>query len=330
LYICLLPIRTVIGSRIEVFTFVINAKAGRGRAAKVRPTIERFMAAAGRPFQIVVTESPDQATRVASRSAAEGEVVVAVGGDGSIHHVFRGLVDAADNFGIDPKMGILPVGTGNDLARMLRLPGEWEAALTILTTEVARRIDFGSVTWEGVDDAGSRPFINVAGMGLDAQAGLLAVKLKPYIGNLCYTVSPVLSVWTYRRPHGTVTIDGGNGVAPVWRGKMLLTSIANGKWVGGGITISPAARIEDGMLDLCLVGDMSSFRVLRVLPKAIGGRHEGEREIVTHQFKEKVVVELEAPVPIHLDGEPCTRTARRAEFRVHAGSIRVVAPDPMR
>lgn len=313
-----------------MFVFVINARAGRGRAAKVRPTIERFMAGRGHPFRIVVTASPDQATQVACRAASEGHAVIAVGGDGSIHHVFRGLIEAADSFGVDPTLGILPVGTGNDLARMLRLPREWEASLELLVGGSDRRIDFGSVLWEGPDDAGSRPFINVAGIGLDAEAALLAVKLKPYIGNLCYTVSPAISVWTFQRPDCTLTIDGGNGTGGVWHGKMLLASIANGKWVGGGITISPSARVEDGMLDLCLLKDMNSFRALRVLPKAVRGLHESEPGVEAHQFRESVIVEAGAPLPIHLDGEPCTRTARRAEFRVHAGSIRVISRDPIR
>jgi YegS/Rv2252/BmrU family lipid kinase len=308
-----------------VYAFIINAAAGRGRAAKVRPTIERFMASVDAAFRVVETDSTDEATEASSDAARSGEVVVAVGGDGSIHYVTRGLIEAAEMHGVEPTLGILPVGTGNDLARMLSLSRTVDDALQTLVNTPPRGIDYGTVTWEGPRDRGRQPFINVAGIGLDARSARLAVRLKPYIGNLCYTVSPALSVWAWKSPLANVVMDTRSAVEERWEGKLLLASVANGKWVGGGITISPRAEIDDGLLDLCLVRDVSPLRALFILPKAISGRHERLSEVEARQFV-SLSLALSTPAPIHLDGEPCTDEASHARFDVGVGRLRVIAP----
>jgi YegS/Rv2252/BmrU family lipid kinase len=308
-----------------VYAFIINAAAGGGRAAKVRPTIERFMTAADAAFRIHETRTPEEATTLARDAAGEGDVVVAVGGDGSIHHAFSGIVDAIDSGAAAPTFGILPVGTGNDLARMLGLPDRMEDALAILTRGGAREIDYGTVAWEGASGAGVRPFINVAGIGLDAKAALLAPKLKPYLGNLCYTVSPAISVWTWNSPEATIETIDGEGSVFRWKGKFLLASVANGKWVGGGITISPQALLDDRHLDLCLVRATGPLRALVILPKAVKGRHTGLPEVEARPFQEMSVA-VSLPSPIHLDGEPCTEDATHARFTVSSGQIRILVP----
>jgi len=309
-----------------VYAFIINAAAGGGRAAKVRPAIERFMTSVGSAYCIEETRSPGEASDISCDAATRGDVVVAVGGDGSIHHAFSGLVRAIDA-GHEPTLGILPVGTGNDLARMLELPKQMDDVLAVLTRRHVREIDYGTVEWEGPSGSGIRPFINVAGIGLDAKAALLAPKLKPYLGNLCYTVSPALSVWTWRSPECVIEAVDGVGDTYHWSGKFLLASVANGKWVGGGITISPEASLDDGHLDLCLMKATSPLRALVILPQAVKGRHENLPEVDARQFQAMSVV-VSNPSPIHLDGEPCVEDAVRARFAVSSGRIRVLAPSP--
>lgn len=308
-----------------MYAFIINADAGGGRAAKVRPAIERFMAASGAGFRIEETRSPEEASAASRDAAAAGHIAVAVGGDGSIHHVFSGLVEAIDA-GISPTLGILPVGTGNDLARMLRFPDRTRDALSVLTRGHVRNIDYGTVSWEGPSSSGTRPFINVAGIGLDAQAALLAPKLKPFLGNFCYKVSPAIAVWTWKSPEASIEAVDGDGQTYRWSGRLLLASVANGKWVGGGITISPDAILDDRHLDLCLLRATSPLRALAILPQAVRGRHTRLPEIDSRQFQHMSVT-VSNPSPIHLDGEPCVSDALHAHFAVSPGQIRIIAPD---
>lgn len=308
-----------------MYVFIINAKAGGGRAAKVRPIIERFMADARATYRVCETSASGDAVDLSREASRAGETVVAVGGDGSIHHVASGLIEAFEATGTPPTLGILPLGTGNDLARMLGMSRKIEESLEVLLRGHVRHVDYGLVDWEGMETSGRRPFINCAGMGLDAQSALLAVKLKPYIGNLCYTLSPALSVWTWKQPNAVIEAVDGTGDAYRWNGKFLLASVANGKWVGGGITISPDARIDDRLLDLCLVEGVRPMRALRILPRAVKGDHIDFPEVTAKQFQ-TLDVTISHPAPIHLDGEPCTRDATRARFAVSAGQLRVIAP----
>ena len=283
------------------------------------------MAAAGVDFQIVETASPEEASRLSRHVAVEGRTPVAVGGDGSIHHVFSGLVEAAEEHSVDPTLGILPVGTGNDLARMLGIPLTLEDSLASLVRGASRSIDFGFVEWDDPKGGGRRPFINVAGIGLDARSAMLAVKLKPYLGNLCYTVAPALSVWTWERPTATIEVEDATGERTGWTGEFLLASVANGKWVGGGIKISPDAQIDDGLLDLCLIRAASPVRALVILPKAVKGRHNGLPEVDARPFR-TMTIAVSRGSPIHLDGEPCTPNATWARFVVSSRRLVVVTP----
>jgi diacylglycerol kinase family enzyme len=209
---------------------------------------------------------------------------------------------------------------------MLGIPLTLEDSLASLVTGASRAIDFGIVEWDDSQGGGRRPFINVAGIGLDARSSMLAVKLKPYLGNLCYTVAPALSVWTWKRRTATIEVEDATGESTGWTGDFLLASVANGKWVGGGIKISPDAQIDDGLLDLCLIRATSPVRALVILPKAVKGRHTGLPEVDARPFR-SMIIGVSRESPIHLDGEPCTPNATRARFAVSSRRLVVVAPE---
>ena len=303
-----------------MYTFILNPKAGGGRAGKVRPEIERYMAAAGLDFDVVETKTPAQATSAARAAALSSSVVVSTGGDGSLHHVASGVIEARLS-GSDCVLGVLPVGTGNDFARMLGMPTGTEEALQALTTAERVAADHGWAIWEADGVAVRRPFINCAGIGMDAQAALLATKLKPYLRNASYVVAPALSVLRWRAPKARLSATSEAGRRAInWDGRLTMASVANGKWVGGGIHISPSAEIDDRALDLCLIPKLSIAKAYWLLPKAVKGKHEGRPEVISIQAS-RIKVETEAPVPIYVDGEPGAAAVTSASFEVAASEL---------
>lgn len=253
--------------------------------------------------------------------------VVSVGGDGSLHYVACGLIEAR-LAGSSAVLGILPVGTGNDFARMVGMPGDPEKALTGLITSTKAAVDHGWLIWRDNGLAIRRPFVNCAGIGLDAKSAVLASRLKRFIGNLAYVAAPAIGVLGWRAPRAEVSIDpDGAGPIEQWRGRIMLASVTNGKWIGGGIKISPAAEIDDRALDLCLVPRLSIPRAYLLLPKAMKGQHEDRPEMIMRSVK-RVRVSSDDPMPVYVDGEPAATSVKEATFEIAAGELPVLVPKP--
>jgi diacylglycerol kinase (ATP) len=304
-----------------VYSFILNPNAGSGRAAKVRPLIERYMTATGLDFDVIETRAPSESIEASRSAAMSSSVVVSVGGDGSLHYVAAGMIEAR-LVGSRSVLGILPVGTGNDFARMLGMPADPEACMSALLNSETIAADHGWAIWEedGVDIR--RPFINCAGIGLDAKSALLATKLKPFVGNAAYLIAPALTVLTWRSPGARIVFDLKNDV---WEGELMLASVANGKWIGGGIEISPDADIDDRVLDLCMIPKISIPRAYWLLSKAAKGKHVGRSGVVDRQI-ERITVTTDDPVPVYVDGEPGALSVTKASFEVAAGELPVLKP----
>ncbi|MFV1979522.1 MAG: diacylglycerol kinase family protein, partial [Rhodothermia bacterium] len=110
-----------------------------------------------------------------------------------------------------------------------------------------------------------------------------------------------------------------------WEGRLMLASVANGKWIGGGIQISPDARIDDRVLDLCLIPQISIPRAYWLLPKAAKGKHVGRRGVINRQIK-RITVTTTNPVPVYVDGEPGALSVTKATFEVAGGELPILVP----
>jgi len=276
------------------------------------------------PHVIITTSSADEAVSKAREHAESGQIVVACGGDGSVHYVASGFVAAVDR--ANAAFSVLPAGTGNDFARMIGMPTQIDDALDVITTRGVRPVDYGVAAWKFDGEDQSRPFFNCAGIGLDAKAALLATRLKPYIGNSTYLVSPALTLLRWSAPQAkVVTTDDSGETTMSWRGPFLLASVANGKWIGGGIKISPEAQIDDGKLDLCLIRKTHLLKSYILLAKASSGGHAAS-DAVTARAAARICVELDAEVPVYVDGEPGAPRVRQATFDVKAGNLPTIRP----
>jgi YegS/Rv2252/BmrU family lipid kinase len=308
------------------YKIVINPAAGRGAGGHVRPSLERILDQAGVVYEITETTAPGHATRI-GREALLGpdDVIVAVGGDGTAHEIVNGLVLGAQERGEWASgkpvgaLGLIPIGTGDDLAWGLGFPQvDLEAACRILLADHRRVVDLGQVT----DDRGQTEiFHNHLGGGFEAAAAIESLKLRELPSIMLYLIAVARIIPQYHHPVPvTVNYGGVTSTRP-----MLLVSTANGGRTGRTFKMAPDARPDDGLLDLILASTNSIARILHLLPHFMRGTHTTLSKWVTMDRISHLVVEAPGGIPVHLDGEIYSPSTKRLEVTVLPGRLQVVA-----
>jgi diacylglycerol kinase (ATP) len=283
---------------------ILNPAAGNGRAGARRSELEELLARAtrehggdsGHPpveWRIVETRVSGETIDLAAKAVQEGaDIVAAAGGDGTCGEVAQGIV------GTGARLGVLPMGSGNDFARMLGLhSSELSQAVQALFTGVLRPIDLGR-TQTNHDQLECNLFATIAGCGFDAVATQRALQgFRLFHGRAGYFAAVICSIFTYRSPNMTVTVDGESTEL-----KGMLCSVCNTRSYGGGMKVAPDALIDDGLFDICLLRDASILEFLMAFPRVYKGTH------VTHpkvQMMRGKVVEVvtDPPLPVLIDGE---------------------------
>jgi len=270
---------------------ILNPVAGGGRAGRLAGWVSERLAA--RPdARFEVTRRAGHAEQLAASAAGNHDRVIAVGGDGTIQEVMNGLVNGAPAASI----GIVPVGSGNDLARSLGLPRDPAAAWTIALGSSERAIDLALAT---SGDGRSRWFGSAGGIGFDAQvAAAMATRSRWQRGQAGYLLTTLAELRRFSNRRIELTIDGVPRET-----RALFVAIANGEYYGGGMRIAPGAAVDDGMLDLCIVGDVSRLTALRQLANLYRGTHVGHPKVEMAQGH-TIEVDGEPGTLTHLDGEP--------------------------
>jgi diacylglycerol kinase (ATP) len=271
---------------------VVNPAAGGGRAGRFVPWIRERLAQRT-DVDLRVTTAPGQAEALAADAVAAGrERVVAVGGDGTVQEVLNGLLTA----GTPGELGVLPVGTGNDLARSLGLPADPAEAWTIAVGHATSPLDVALAT----NGAGRRRwFASAGGVGFDAQvAAAMATRRGWQAGKAGYLLTTLSELRRFENCAVRLEVDGD-----VIEGRVLFVAFANGEYYGGGMRIAPGARTDDGRLDICVVGDISRLTAIRQLPNLYRGTHTRHSAVSMHSGS-TLSIEGEDGVAIHLDGEP--------------------------
>ena len=271
---------------------IVNPTAGNGRAARALPWIrERLEPRA--EARVEVTGRPGDAERLAAGGRAAGhDRIVALGGDGTVQEVVNGILAS----GASSSLGIVPLGSGNDLARSLGLPRELGAAWRIAVGERSRPIDVGRAT----NGAGaSRWFASAGGIGFDAQVAAAMVARRGWQGGRAgYLLTALDELRRFENRRVQLSLDGAEHAADV-----LLVAIANGAYYGGGMRIAPDAQPDDGLLDVCIVGDISRLTAVRQLPNLYRGTHVHHRQVRMERAN-RVTINGDATALVHLDGEP--------------------------
>lgn len=281
-------------------TMIVNPTAGRGRAGRHIPEIRALLRELGIETDLKLTAKAGDAITLAERAKQAGcNLVIAVGGDGTIHETANGLARAAGG-GIAGTLGIIPIGSGNDFVKMLDIPRGWQAACRRIARGNPRAVDLGRV--------GERYFVNNVGMGFDAQVGIEALSVKWAPGKSMYLAALARNMlYSYRTPRVQVELDGGR-----FRRSITLLTIGNGRCSGGGFYLTPAAEIDDGVFDICIARVMSKAQILALVPSVMRGTHVSHRKVQMARAR-MVVVNSEEALPVHADGEIIDHAAKHIE-----------------
>jgi diacylglycerol kinase (ATP) len=292
---------------------IVNPTAGGGRAARLVPWLHARLAL--RPdARLEITARAGDAEKIAAGFAsADGGRIVAVGGDGTIQEVVNGIMAAGSE---TASLGIVPVGTGNDLARSMGLPGDPAAAWTVAVGHGERRVD---VMLALGNDGRQRWFGSAGGIGFDAQvAAAMAVRSGWQRGRAGYLLTTLSELRRFDNRSIELDVDGVTATPQV-----LFVAIANGEYYGGGMRIAPGARVDDGLLDVCVVGDVSRMTALRQLANLYRGTHVHHPRVTMRRGR-IVTISGDPSTLIHLDGEPFGGLPVR--ITVHDAALTVAAP----
>ncbi len=304
-------------------TFVImNPAAGGGRARRVQPLVADYLAQHGRPADFVESKGSEDIQQRAREAAGAGyQVVVALGGDGAFHHVVEGT------FGLDVVLGFFPAGNGNDIAAGLGIPTDPIAAVESFLKSRPQPIDVLRATFlsedsmhpRGPDEPRRAIYIGAGGMGLDAEAARLANgKFRSWPGVTRYVAGALWALTTFSPLHLEVQMDEQR-----WSGRVLLAAVANAPCYGSGFRIAPEAVMNDGWLDVTLVGEMPWPRLLEAIPVVLRSRDWRWDEVRRYRAR-RVTLRPDRPALVHGDGELLGEAP--AEFEVLPGAIRVMVP----
>lgn len=318
---------------------VLNPASSNGRAARLRGRIEEILNDLEISFDLQLTRGPGHASELARRAAAGGvEVVVAVGGDGTVHEVAGGLLERAgsddgsgtgisgesgERFRTDgdtPAVAVVPVGTGNDFHRMIGGSRKPEAALRVLTRGRRRLFDVGIARW----DAGCRPFVNLLGVGVDVEVLHRRERFGRLTGLAQYMAALLAALVTYRPVPLRVRLDGREEIT----GASHLAAVTVGPSAGGGFLLNPDATPDDGRLDLCFVEALSHLQVALHLPRIARGRHRDLDVVRLRRFRRARVERDDGePLSFQLDGELIESSARWIEIHVEPSLLPVLVPE---
>lgn len=263
--------------------FIVNPKAGTNMQKHFRDSVDQHLNHKKFEYGIWETEQEGHAAVLAEKAIAEGyEIVVAVGGDGSINEVASALV------GKEAILGIIPAGSGNGLAMHLGYGRDIDEAIKKLNTAEVRTIDCGAMN--------GRPFINIAGVGFDGLVSNL-MKGSHWRGFLPYFLKSVEAGLSYTPRECRIELDD-----KVLNFKCFAISIANGPMYGYNFQIAPDARIDDGLFEVVILKDAPLWQYFAAVPSMLNSKIY-DAEFVEHYASRRVIISAEGQNHVHLDGE---------------------------
>ena len=280
------------------FLVIVNPTSGRGLAGKSIPQIESLLKSHNLEYNLVQTERPWHAADLAEQAARERyDAIVVACGDGTANEAVNGLMRAREAGFNHTAMGILPVGTGNDMAYGMGVRGTLEDSVAVLAKNQRRWMDIGRVS--GGDYPNGRYFANGVGIGFDAATGFVAADIRWTRGLLAYLIAALETIFIYFKAP-TVRIEYDDQKLEQ---AALMVSVMNGQRMGGGFFMAPDGLPYDNSFDLCIAGAPGKFRILQLLPTFMNGTQATQPEIKTGQARKVTITALKESLPAHCDGE---------------------------
>ena len=271
---------------VSYTALIVNPAAGRGLGKRLLETLRsRFSYLA--PERILVTHHSGDERGLAVRALADGcSTLAVVGGDGTCSNVAAAIVEAGSRC----RLLVVPAGTGNDFAKTLGVANlSTDAIVNLLETGNPVQIDVGR--------ADGKYFVNSCGFGFDASVLEASNRVRFLKGDAVYIYSALKQLFTYKG----ITVSAG-AQPTVKRGRMLMVTVSNGRFLGGAFRIAPTASVLDGKLDVCFFGDANVLHRARLFVGALKGKHIGMPGVVAATTK-RLELSFEFNPSMEIDGE---------------------------
>jgi YegS/Rv2252/BmrU family lipid kinase len=280
---------------------IVNPVAGKARGAKLRSWAIDELKRLFPDITFVESNAPGHAT-VLAQGARDAELVIAVGGDGTVREVASGLVSATGALEHLttrplPLLAVIPVGSGNDFIKTIGIPADITNACRIAREGRDRLIDVVQVEMAGEGASQQTYFINAAGFGFDAAVTAQAQKMKRLRGLPLYVTALFRTVGRFQCP--LVRIRAGRFETEQ---RILMIAATNGRYYGGGMKVAPEAKPDDGLIEVCIGDSMGRLSIMRKLPRFVAGTHTTLKEVRMLREKELELQFLE-PVMVQFDGD---------------------------
>ncbi len=272
---------------------IVNPNANLGRAwhsaADLRPIIEELGGA-----EWAGTVYPTHGIELARQAAEEGyELVIAAGGDGTSHEIANGLMQIPAER--RPRMGVVPLGSGNDFAHTIGIDSRPEIAIRQVLTGQTKKIDVGRF-WDGLGR--NEFFVNAIGIGFDTTVTIRSRRITLLNGFMIYLVAVLQTIlFNHDAPLMKIKTD-----LEEWTDELIMIVLCNGGREGGGFNVSIQAKPDDGIFNYTAVRKVSRLTMLRLLPAFMSGAISGKKQVRMGEFK-KLEIKSDRPLYIHSDGE---------------------------
>lgn len=284
---------------------IYNPTAGRGQGGQLYKQAQALL---GASFEWIPTRKAGHAEELAREAAKTYPVVVAMGGDGTVSDVVRGLL------GSDATLGVLPVGTGNDFARNIGLKVELGESVSTILGGMVRKIDVGFIN--GI------PFVNNCGTGFDAQVmKTMNTGIRFAKGYPAFLLAILKTLPTYKPFHLTMEYENAEGAQKISE-KALLVSALNGKMYGGGMLAAPFAEMDDGHLDVLVILAVPKIQLLPLIGQVRGGNHLNHSAVKMLKVR-KFTMQTMPPQPLNIDGDVKGLTPATVEVKNNALKVLV-------
>jgi YegS/Rv2252/BmrU family lipid kinase len=285
--------------------FIVNPISGHRDKRRFREQVANVLGRENIAYEIAFTEHAGHATALAEEAIGVYDIVAAVGGDGTLNEVARGLV------GTETALAVIPCGSGNGLARCLHIPLNTDKALHLLTQGHIERIDTGSVN--------GQLFLSVAGIGLDAQTAQDFAQ-DPRRGFLTYAHYAVNNYFHPKQETVSITFDEKETLTC----SPMLITFANSNQFGYNAVIAPHASLQDGLLDTCILERPPLVTIPDVVAKLMDGRLDKSRYLTERQASH-ITVERPTAGVVNIDGEPVMMDAT-LDVRIAPQNLKMLVP----
>ncbi|GAC1645294.1 MAG: diacylglycerol kinase family lipid kinase [Candidatus Dormibacteraceae bacterium] len=284
--------------------------------------MEGWLPQVGLQYEAVLTTRPLEATEIAQVAVKQSRpVVVAVGGDGTLNEVVNGFFHNGAPTPTTTKLAMIPLGTGGDFRRTLRIPLDTRAAVQVLTTGLVRRLDAGCVTYQDSEgQTAVRHFINIGDAGYGGEVVHRVTRGSKRLGAMTFTLKALMALLAYKNKPMAVNVDGTTHNIV---GQQVV--IANCQYFGGGMRMAPSASPTDGVFDVILVGNAGKLESIQGMSKIRSGQHlDQHNPKIQLMYGKRISITSTEKVRIDLDGEEAGFLP--ALFEIQPGAIEFITP----